>query len=128
MLFKTITKQRFREFISGLISENVTIGPKAVDRDVHGNPVYQFEEVHSFDEIELDYPFTYSSVKNFFLPFKENLSTFAFCRDRWEQNIEYTIHPRVIVGLRAYDISALLKLDNVLMKGEIGRASCRERV
>jgi len=117
MLFKTITKEKFREFIEGIIQENVTIGPTAVDKDSEGNTIYQFDEVESFDELELNYTSTYSSVKNFFLPFKENLSTFNFDKNGWKQNIEYTIHPRVIVGLRPYDIEGLLKLDNVLMKG-----------
>lgn len=117
MLFKTISKDNFREFVNGIIKENETIGPKATDKDSQGNPVYQYKQVYSFDEIALDCTKTYSSVKNFFLPFKENLSTFQFDKKAWEQEIAYTIHPRVIVGVRACDIAGLLKLDNVLMKG-----------
>ena len=118
MLFKTISKDNFKVFINGVIKENKTIAPKATDKDSHGNAVYQFQRVYAFDEIALDYTKTYASVKNFFLPFKENLSTFQFDKKEWQQKIEYSLHPRVIVGVRACDINGLLKLDNVLMKGK----------
>jgi formate hydrogenlyase subunit 6/NADH:ubiquinone oxidoreductase subunit I len=118
MLFKTISKANFKVFINGVIKENRTIAPKATDKDSKGNPVYQFRRVYDFDEIALNYTKTYASVKNFFLPFKEDLSTFHFDRKGWEQKIEYSLHPRVIVGVRACDINGLLKLDNVLMKGK----------
>jgi formate hydrogenlyase subunit 6/NADH:ubiquinone oxidoreductase subunit I len=118
MLFRTISKDNFKVFINGVIKENKTIAPKATDKDSHGNSVYQFRRVYDFDEIALDYTKTYASVKNFFLPFKENLSTFSFDKKEWQQKIEYSLHPRVIVGVRACDINALLKLDNVLMKGK----------
>ncbi len=39
-------------------------------------------------------------------------------KKEWEQNINYTIHPRVIIGARACDIHGLIKLDKVLMKGK----------
>lgn len=122
MLFRTISKENFKVFIEGIIEENVTIGPKAKDKDAKGNPVYQFDHIHSFNEMELNYNYTYSSVKNFFLPFKETLSTFSFKKQEWTQSIEYRVHPRVIVGLRAHDINALLKLDNVLMQGNFPNA------
>ncbi|OGP59046.1 MAG: hydrogenase [Deltaproteobacteria bacterium RBG_13_49_15] len=116
MLFRTITKEHFRKLVNGIINENQTIGPKAVDMDAKGNPVYQFVEVSDFDEMNLEYPTTYSSAKHYFLPFKENLSTFEFEKKGWKQKITYNAEPRVIVGLRAFDINGLLKLDNVLMK------------
>jgi len=103
MLFKTISKDNFRVFVNGVIKENKTIAPKATDKDSQGNAVYQFRRVYSFDEIALNYTKTYASVKNFFLPFKENLSTFQFDKKEWEQKIEYSLHPRVVVGVRACD-------------------------
>ena len=117
MLFKTITKDSFREFVNGIIQENETIGPKMTDKDANGKPVYQFQQVYSFDELALDYTTTYSSIKHFFIPYKENLSVFHFSEKDWRQEIEYEIHPRVIIGVRACDVEGLLKLDNVLMKG-----------
>ncbi|MDI6794453.1 MAG: hydrogenase, partial [bacterium] len=73
MIYKVITKNEFKRFINGLIKENQTIGPKQVDTDAAGRPIYQFGQVYSFDEMDLDYTITCSSVKNFFLPFREEL-------------------------------------------------------
>jgi sulfhydrogenase subunit beta (sulfur reductase) len=117
MIYKVITKSEFRKFTEGLIQENQTIGPRAVDKDNDGKTIYQFREVHSFDEMDLDYTFIDYSVKNFFLPFKEELSRFEYSDDDWEQNIEYRVNPRVIVGLRSCDINALGILDKIFMKG-----------
>ncbi len=118
MLFKTISKENFKVFINGIIKENQVMAPKTSDKDAQGNRIYHFDRVFSFDEMELNYTKTYSSAKNFFIPYKEDLSTFDFHKKGWQQSVEYTIHPRVIVGLRACDIDGLLKLDNVLMKGK----------
>ncbi len=117
MIYKVITKKNFRNFIDFLSLENQTIGPKLVDTDVHGKPVYQFRQVDSYDEMDLDYTITQSSVKNFFLPFREELSRFDFTSNDWQQVIEYRVHPRVIVGLRPCDINALKKLDTIFIKG-----------
>ncbi len=84
MIYKVITKNEFKKFINGLIRENQTFGPKQVDRRADGTAVYQFKEVGSFDEMDLDYTVTYSSVKNFFLPVKEELSHFNFSDNDWE--------------------------------------------
>ncbi len=118
MIFKTISKSNFEDLIRGIIADNVTIGPVVKAHDNKGNPVYQFDEITSYEMLKLDYTKSYSSLKNFFLPYKETMSTYRFDQESWQQEIGYTIHPRVIVGVRACDIDALLKLDNVLMKGK----------
>ena len=118
MLYKIITKREFKKFINGLISENEAIGPKKVATDAKGKPIYQFKQVHSFDEIDLDYTVSYSSLKNFFLPFKEELSTFSFKNGDWEQNIKYHVNPRVIIGVRPCDINGLNELDNIFVNGK----------
>ncbi|OIP63193.1 MAG: hydrogenase [Nitrospirae bacterium CG_4_9_14_3_um_filter_53_35] len=117
MIYKVITKKEFKKFISGLIEENQTIGPKAVDKDKNGRPVYQFRQVYSFDEMDLDYDVINYSIKTFFLPFREELSRFRYTDHDWQQQIEYRVNPRVIVGVRACDINGLAKLDRVFMKG-----------
>lgn len=117
MLFKTISKAAFKVWMNGIIAQNETIAPKLTDRDLLGNPIYGFKQVSTFDEIALDYTKTYSSVKNYFLPFDENLATFNFSAKNWEQKTNVTLHPRVIVGVRACDLNGLLKLDKVFMKG-----------
>ena len=117
MIYKVITKNEFKKFINGLIRENQTFGPKEIHRRGDGTAVYQFKEVNSFDEMDLDYTVTYSSVKNFFLPFREELSHFNFSDNDWEQTVEYRVNPKVIVGVRPCDINALNILDKILIGG-----------
>jgi sulfhydrogenase subunit beta (sulfur reductase) len=117
MIYKTITKSEFKKFIQNLIAENQTIGPKRVATDKNGKPIYQFKQVRSYEEMDLDYTITYSSVKNFFLPFREELSRFEFGDAGWEQSVEYRVNPRVIIGLRPCDINALAILDKVFLTG-----------
>jgi ferredoxin len=116
MLYKTITKENFRRMVEGLMEDNAVFGPKWRDRDKDGNKVYRFLRLNDFDELQMDYTRTYSSPKNFFLPFEETLATYEFEQDQWNQEIQYTVHPRVIVGMRACDINALRKLDEVMVK------------
>ncbi len=116
MLYKTISKDNFRKMIEGLMESNEVMGPRWRDRDAEGNKIYRFLKLNNFDELESDYTRTYNSPKNFFLPFKENLATYKLGDSDWEQDIHYTIHPRVIVGMRACDINALRKLDEVMIK------------
>ena len=122
MIFKVITKENFKLFISGIVDENQVFAPRKTGEDENKNPIYEFQKIGSFEEAELDYTRSYSSIKNFFLPFKEDLSTFHFDKNKWSQDINYTIHPRVILGVRACDINALIKLDQVFMKGNFPSA------
>ena len=115
MIYKTITKDNFRKMVETLMENNEVIGPKWRDRDKDGNEIYRFLKLNNFDELQMDYTRTYSSPKNFFLPFSENLATYDLRDGTWEQSIEYTIHPRVIIGMRACDINALRKLDEVMV-------------
>jgi len=85
MIHKVITKNEFKKFIDGLIEENQTFGPKQVDKRADGSGIYQFKDVSSYDDMDLDYTVTYSSVKNFFLPFREELSSFDFSDKDWDQ-------------------------------------------
>ncbi|MBN2271996.1 MAG: hypothetical protein JXN61_15385, partial [Sedimentisphaerales bacterium] len=117
MIYKVIKKSEFKKLINGIISQNETFGPKEVDRRTDGTAVYQFKEVKSFDEMDLDYTVTYSSVKNFFLPFREELSKFDFSDNDWKQDVEYRVNPRAIIGVRACDINALNILDRILIEG-----------
>ncbi len=116
MLYRTITKQNFRRMVEGLMESNEVIGPKWRDQDRHGNKLYRFLKLNDFDELQMDYTRSYSSPKNFFLPFKEDLASYVLGNGDWEQRIQYTIHPRVIIGMRACDINALRKLDEVMVK------------
>jgi formate hydrogenlyase subunit 6/NADH:ubiquinone oxidoreductase subunit I len=116
MLYKTISKDNFRKMIEGLMQENDVFGPKWRDFDKYGNKVYRFLKLNEFDELQMDYTRTHSSPKNFFLPFRETLATYNLVETEWDQEIRYSVHPRVIVGMRACDINALRKLDEVMLK------------
>lgn len=116
MLYKTISKENIKSMVEDLMENNEVIGPKWRDLDADGNKVYRFLKLNNFDELQLDYTRSYSSPKNFFIPFKEELATYKLDDEDWEQYIEYTIHPRVIIGMRACDINALRKLDEVMVK------------
>jgi hypothetical protein len=116
MLYKTLTKDNFKEMVESLMENNEVMGPRWRDRDEDGNKIYRFLKLNNFDELQMDYTRSYSSPKNFFLPFKEDLATFELEDADWEQQIHYTVHPRVIIGMRACDINALRKLDEVMMK------------
>ena len=117
MIYKVISKKEFTGFIDALVRSNSSFAPRQVDRDHHGNPVYQFQQVQSVDDIAFDYSATASSAKHFFLPFREELSRFLFHGNDWEQQITYEANPVVLIGLRACDISALNILDDVLLNG-----------
>ena len=114
MIYKVITKKEFKKFINGLIKENPTFGPVKVDTNSKGEPIYQLHQVYSFDEMDLEYTRIHSSIKNFFLPYRETLSSFEFSENDWQQKIEYRTHPRVIVGARACDINGLNILDRII--------------
>jgi formate hydrogenlyase subunit 6/NADH:ubiquinone oxidoreductase subunit I len=113
MLFKILTKEHFEDLFAIILESNEIIGPKRIGTTKAGKPIHQYLPVESFSEIDLDYETTEYSAKTYFLPFNENLSTFEFSDDDWEQKIRYRLQPRAIVGLHACDINALLKLDRV---------------
>jgi sulfhydrogenase subunit beta (sulfur reductase) len=116
MLFRTLAKQEFRRMIDVILESNEVIGPKKVGASSAGAPIHQFLPIGSFDEMELGYETTEYSPKTYFLPYRENLSTFSFHDGDWTQEIKYRIQPRVIVGMHACDINGLLKLDKVFIR------------
>ncbi|MBM4093061.1 MAG: hydrogenase [Planctomycetes bacterium] len=117
MLFKTLDKREFRSLVELLLESNEVVGPKHIGTTAAGEPIHQFLPITSFDEMDLEYRATQYSAKTYFLPFLETLCTFTFSDEDWEQEISYRLQPRAIIGLRAYDINALLKLDKVFIRG-----------
>lgn len=116
MLFRILDKSEFQRLVEIFLESIEIIGPKKVDTNKDGKPIHQYLPVKSFAELDLDYETTEFSAKTYFLPYKENLSTFDFSKDDWKQNISYRLQPRAIIGLHACDINALLKLDKVMAK------------
>jgi sulfhydrogenase subunit beta (sulfur reductase) len=116
MLFRTLSKKQFRALVEILLRENEIIAPKQVAVASRGKPIHQYLPVSTFEEIDLGYETTEYSAKTYFLPYQENLSTYEFGEDGWKQEIHYRLQPRVILGLHACDINALLKLDKVFTR------------
>jgi sulfhydrogenase subunit beta (sulfur reductase) len=116
MLFRTLPKDEFRSLVDTLLRTYEVIAPKRVRMSAEGKPIHQYLPVDSFDEIDLGYETTGYSAKTYFLPFRETLSTFRFEDGDWSQEIGYRSEPRVLLGLHACDINALLKLDKVLAR------------
>ena len=117
MLFKIITKKAFRQMFDIILASNEIVGPKRVAVNGEGKPIHQYLPIGGFDELDLEYETTEYSAKTYFLPYQENLSTYRFDDDGWEQDIRYRLQPRALVGVHACDINALLKLDKVMWRG-----------
>ncbi len=117
MLFRILDKQLFRSLVKIILQSNEIIAPKKIAVSADGEPIHQFLPIANFDEMDLDYRTTEYSAKTYFLPYRENLCTFDFHEGDWSQEIAYRIQPRALIGLRAHDINALVKLDKVFARG-----------
>jgi sulfhydrogenase subunit beta (sulfur reductase) len=117
MIYKVISKPEFRAFVDALVRANTSYGPRQVDTDRHGDPIYQFMPVSSADDIAFDYTVTTSSAKHLLMPFRGELSRFNFSDSDWKQQVNYETQPIVLIGLRPCDISAINILDEVMLKG-----------
>ena len=116
MLFRILEKNEFHSLVDILLDSTEVIGPKRIDTGSAGRPVHQYLPVTSYAELDLAYETTEIPAKTYFLPYKENLSTWRFSDDDWTQEISYRLQPRALVGLHACDINALLKLDKVMAR------------
>ena len=116
MLFRCISKKQLRSLVEMFLDSCNVIGPKHVATGLSGQAILHYVPVTSFDELDLTYETTEYSAKQWLLPFKETKSSFQFTDDDWSQSIEYDRDPRVLVGLHACDINALLKLDKVFAR------------
>jgi sulfhydrogenase subunit beta (sulfur reductase) len=117
MLFRALDKGEFKKLVETILAKNEVVGPKRVGTKKDGKPIHHFLPVTRFDELALDYDTTEFSAKTYFLPYRENMSTFTFDnKGDWQQSADYHVEPRAIIGLHACDINSLLKLDKVLVK------------
>jgi len=78
MLFKTLSKDAFRDLVEQILESNEVIAPRRVATNKHGQPIHQYLPTEDFDEIDLQYDKTEYSAKTYFLPYQENLSTTRF--------------------------------------------------
>lgn len=116
MLFKILDKKQFKKLVEIMLESNEIIGPKQIGTNKQGKPIHQYLPISHFEELDLDYETTEYSAKTYFLPFKENLSSYDFSDHDWQQQINYRLQPRALVGIHACDINALLKLDKVMAR------------
>jgi len=116
MIFKTLAKKDFKELVENLLNSTEVIAPKRVGTNTRGKAIHQYLPVKTFGEIDLGYETTEYSAKTYLLPYRENLSTYHFKEDDWSQEIQYRDISRVLLGLHACDINAILKLDKVLAR------------
>ncbi len=116
MIFKVIAKQELAKLFEALLANRV-VGPVRKGSDKNGTPIYSFEVVYDFTQLQLDYTSTQYPAKRFFLPYTETLCTFEIAGDSWEKKVDFNIYqPQVLFGLHACDINALNKLDKVLLE------------
>lgn len=116
MIFKILGKREFRALVEIILESSEIIAPKKIGTNAGGEPIHQFLPISRFEEMDLEYKTTEYSAKTYFLPYKESLCSFNLDGDDWEQEISYRIQPRAIIGLRAHDINALVKLDMVFTR------------
>jgi sulfhydrogenase subunit beta (sulfur reductase) len=116
MIFRVIKKDELKNLYELLAAQNRVVGPIEIGKDKNNKPVYAFNDVNEFSDMRLDYTTTKLPAKRFFLPFKEELSTYRIKGDTWEKNVDYNVNqPVVFFGLHPCDINALNKLDKVLL-------------
>lgn len=116
MIFRVFAREELKNLFNIMAADDKVVGPVQIGRDRDGLPLYAFEEVDRFDNLELDYTTTKLSAKKYFLPFQEDLAVFRIEGDDWKKEVDYNIkRPFILFGLHACDINALNKLDKVLM-------------
>ena len=120
MLFKVFPARELARLFE-LLKPDRIVGPVKKGKDQHGHTLFDFDRVHDFADLRLDYGQTIHSAKNYFLPYREDLCTFTFEEGRsgsWHKEVDYGAYvPLVLFGLHPCDINALNKLDKVLLGG-----------
>lgn len=115
MIFKILAKSQLPKLFE-LLSENIIVGPTTKAEGVKGKPLYSFEVIKEFSDLELDYTSTRISAKKYFLPYAEQLCTFEIGESKWSKSVDYNVNePIVFFGMHACDINAMNKLDKVLL-------------
>ncbi|MCD8317084.1 MAG: 4Fe-4S ferredoxin, partial [Eggerthellaceae bacterium] len=106
MLYRVIDSAELPALVNAFLKDYEVVAPKKSGQS------YSFGTVTSFDEIELDYPTTLTSLKKYMLPSKETLFTFD-AETNQVTDFEMKPTPRIIFGAHACDINALNSLDIV---------------
>jgi sulfhydrogenase subunit beta (sulfur reductase) len=105
MSLRIMPKIAFPEWVERLSAEYRVVGPKSK----HGQ--YVFDEIHSADELVIDYPTSVLPPKKYLLPPREELFQFSNQGLQITPSLETT--PTVIMGLHTCDMHAIQLLDAV---------------
>ncbi len=105
MLYKVIDKEDLKLLFEEFVKSATVIAPVKKEKG------YSYEPVSTFDEIELDYPTTLTSLKKYFLPKRETL--FEFDEDGKVHDCEIYPRSRVLFGAHPCDINAINNLNLV---------------
>lgn len=116
MIFKVFKKKQLPKLFKAL-SANTIIGPVQKGTDSKGSPLFDFDVVNDFNDLQLDYTASIHSPKRYFLPYHETLCTFTVDQKDWQKHVDYNSYKsHVFFGMHACDINALNKLDKVLLE------------
>jgi len=115
MIFKMFDKDKLQDLFDILAADKI-IGPVSRGKGKDGKPLYDFGQIRDFKDLKLDFTTTVHSLKHFVLPLKQSLCSFDMKEDDWEKHVDFNVDkPVIFFGLHTCDISALNKLDKVLL-------------
>ena len=102
---------RVADLVTHLLARKPVYAPQR-----KGRKSFAFEKVERAADVVLDYPRTLNSVKKFFLPSQETLLDFSLTDNSCTQP---TVVPTdaVFLGVHAYDVRAVQRLDHNFAKG-----------
>lgn len=119
MIFRVFKKTQLERLFGVLSSANKVVGPVKKAQGAGGKPLYAFEPVEHFGDLDLGFTTTKLPAKRFFLPFVEDFATFDIKGGDWQKHPQHAAPgPVVFFGMHACDINALNKLDKVLLQSD----------
>ena len=108
MLYKTLEKEGYKDFVRNLISDFEFVGPKKKDRAVH-----DFVTIKSIEELDTDYKrTTIPPAKKILFPPTEELVKYEI-RDGIKIKSVVESSEKVLFGINAWDLNAMNFLDKV---------------
>lgn len=117
MIFHVFKKTELERLFE-ILSYNSLIGPTRKAISPTGRPIYLFEHLYGFRDLEVDYSVTVHSAKKYFFPHKQQLAAYTLEDTVWHKEVkpEETVHT-VFFGMHPCDINALNRLDRILLDG-----------
>jgi len=110
MFFRIIEKQRLADLLHGLMADYEVIGPVAKGDD------FVFAPIEDASLLRLDYDTTLLPPKKYFVPPVEKLMEFSLAGGEAVSSLEPAT-PRILFGLHACDLNALMLMDNIFLSG-----------